>query len=148
MSKWQRFGMQVALAAAACTNCASGRKVGAVFMRDRRILATGVNGLPSGIPHHHTCLRRLQGIPSGEQGHLCGCVHAEINAITNAAREGISIKESELYCTTKPCRDCLSSLINVGVRAIYYLEDYNDPVTEQLIEKTGIEMIGVELDGL
>lgn len=143
MNKWDHFGMRVALAAADCTNCVSGRKVGAVFMRDHRILATGVNGLPSGIPHHAVCLRRERNIPSGEQTHLCGCVHAEINAITNAAREGIRIRDSILYCTTKPCRDCVSSLINVGVNKIIYLEGYDDTITEQLVAQTNIEIIGL-----
>lgn len=80
-----------------CT-CAAGREVGAVFVRDKRTLVTGFNGVPSGFPHPMVCKRRELGIPSGEKLELCGCAHAEANGIANAAREGVSLKGAQLYC--------------------------------------------------
>ena len=124
---WHKHFMELAYKAAEMSTCASGRKVGAVFVKDKRILSTGYNAVPSGYPHPKTCERKEQGFESGEALDLCICLHAEINGITNAAKHGIALEGASVYCTTKPCKMCMGSLANVGVRTVYYDENYIDP---------------------
>ncbi len=119
------------------------RKVGAVLVRDRRILATGYNGPPSGFPHCDEigCLRDELHIPPGERQELCWGIHAEQNAIIQAAQFGVSTKDSELYCTTKPCITCAKILANAGVRKIYVAEEYPDEFSDRLLQKLNIPII-------
>ena len=93
------------------------RPVGAVLVRDRHILATGYNGAPSGLPHCSEvgCVREQNNVPAGERHELCRGLHAEMNAIIQAAYHGIRAKGSTLYATTHPCSLCAKMLINVGV---------------------------------
>ena len=99
------------------------RKVGAVLVKNNRILSTGYNGTPKGIDIK--CQRCESNIKSGTELNKCSCVHAEINAIIQAAYFGVSSNGATIYCTTHPCLDCLKAMINAGIKTVYYLEKYN-----------------------
>ena len=119
------------------------RHVGAILVKDKRILATGYNGAPAGLKHCDEvgCLRKDISIPSGERHELCRGLHAEQNAIIQAAYHGIRIVGSTLYCTNKPCVICTKMLINAGVRKIYYEEGYDDQLADQMLREAGIEIV-------
>ena len=106
--------------------------MGAIAVKDRRILATGYNGAPSGVPHclETGCLRERLGIPSGKNHEICRGIHAEQNVIIQAATHGISIQGAEIYCTTFPCTQCCKMLINCGAACIHYCESYPDSLGE------------------
>lgn len=111
------------------------RQVGAIVVRDKRILATGYNGAPTGLPHclDIGCLREELGIASGERHELCRGLHAEQNVIIQAAYHGVCIKDATLYCTNLPCSICSKMLINAGIRAIKYKEGYADSLAEDML---------------
>lgn len=116
------------------------RRVGAILVRDRRIITTGYNGAPSGIRHclEVGCLREAQGIPSGERHELCRGLHAEQNALIQAALHGVSVAGAVLYCTNMPCAICTKMLINARVTAILYKEGYADSLGEAMLAEAGI----------
>jgi dCMP deaminase len=125
--------------------------VGAVLVKEKKILATGYNGVPSGISHCEDvgCLRDEEGIPSGERHELCRGLHAEQNAILQAAYHGVSIQGSVLFCTNFPCVICSKMLINAGIRQIFYLEGYPDSLSERMLGEAGMELQRIEMeDGL
>ncbi len=117
------------------------REVGAILVRDKRILSTGYNGAPARLRHCDEvgCLRQENAVPSGERHELCRGLHAEQNAIIQAAYHGISILGATLYCTNKPCVICSKMIINAGIRKIIYEEGYNDALAEQMLTEAGIE---------
>lgn len=120
------------------------RKVGAVLVRNKRILTTGYNGPPSGIEHCEKrggCMRDELDIPSGERMELSRAIHAEQNAIIQAAKMGISIENSTLYVSTHPCFTCAKMLINAGVKKIIYKEGYPDSFAEEILKEAGVEVI-------
>lgn len=119
------------------------RHVGAILVKDKRILATGYNGAPAGLKHCEEvgCIRQNASIPSGERHELCRGLHAEQNAIIQAAYHGISIAGSTLYCTNKPCVICSKMLINAGIVKIFYEKGYDDPLADQMITEAGIEIV-------
>jgi len=121
------------------------RQVGALLVKDKRILATGYNGAPSGIVHclDVGCLREKNNIPSGERHELCRGSHAEQNAIVQAAAYGIPIKEAVLFCTNLPCSICIKMIINAGIRTIYYEQGYPDLLSNELISEAGIALTNV-----
>jgi dCMP deaminase len=105
------------------------RQVGALLVKDKRILCTGYNGAPSGLQHCPqigVCLRAHLKIPSGERHELCRGLHAEQNALIQAAKLGIAVDGATLYCTTFPCSICAKMIINAGVVRIVYIEGYPD----------------------
>lgn len=116
------------------------RKVGAVAVKDRRILATGYNGVPSGMAHCETtgCLRQQLGIPSGQRHEICRGIHAEQNIIIQAAIHGINIGEADYYCTHHPCAQCAKMLINCHARHIYYGDSYPDEMAASMLAEAGI----------
>lgn len=116
------------------------RQVGALLVKERRILATGYNGAPAGLRHcgEVGCLRQDASIPSGERHELCRGLHAEQNAIIQAAYHGISIQGSTLYCTNKPCVICAKMAINAGITHIVYEEGYDDPLADLMLAEAGI----------
>ena len=118
------------------------RKVGAVIVQDKRIMATGYNGAPKGLKHccEVGCLRADQNIPSGERHELCRGLHAEQNAIIQAAVFGVSIEGSSLYCTNTPCVVCVKMLINAGVQEIIYAGEYPDQLAKDMIEESSIKI--------
>ncbi|MBF0156053.1 MAG: dCMP deaminase family protein [Magnetococcales bacterium] len=138
--------MDAAHLAAQMSTCASGRKVGSVFVRNNRLLATGFNGVPSGYPHPSVCNRRLAGIPSGERLDLCPCAHSETNGIANAARHGVSLEKSTVYVTCRPCGACMGMLANVGVSRVVFDGDYPDARSTEIAGFARIEL--VPLSGL
>ncbi len=142
---WDTYFMDMAKLASRRSSCLR-RAVGAVLVKDRRLLATGYNGVPSGVTHCEVtgCLREKLNVPSGERHELCRGLHAEQNAILQAAFHGVSIRDAVLYCTNLPCIICAKMLINAGVRRIVYLEGYADPLTEEMIREVGMEIVRLE----
>jgi len=139
---WDEYFMEIAHLVkwrATCTR----RQVGAVLVKDRNILATGYNGAPSGIEHclERGCLREQMGIPSGERHEICHGLHAEQNAIIQAAKHGISIEGSTLYCTNQPCGICAKMVINAGVKKIIYEEGYPDVLAAEMLKESGITIM-------
>lgn len=118
------------------------RHVGALIVKDKRILATGYNGAPSGLRHCEEvgCIRKDSNIPSGQRHELCRGLHAEQNAIIQAAYHGISIKDSTLFCTNSPCVICAKMIINAGIKQVIYEEGYNDPLAMELLEEAGVKV--------
>ena len=116
------------------------RGVGAVIVKDNRVLATGYNGVPKGIRHCSEigCQRERLGVPSGQRHELCRGLHAEQNAIIQAACMGCSIEGATLYCSTQPCVICTKMIINAGIRRIVISEDYPDPLAEEMLREAGI----------
>jgi len=117
------------------------RSVGALLVKDKNILATGYNGAPTGVAHclDVGCLRERMAVQSGERHELCRGLHAEQNAILQAAKHGTSINGATLYCTTMPCIICTKMLINAGILRIVYAQGYPDRLAEEMIEEAGIE---------
>jgi len=117
------------------------RQVGALLVKDKNILTTGYNGTPSGITHCESvgCLRQQLGVPSGERHELCRGLHAEQNAIIQAARHGVNIDGATLYCTNSPCIICSKMLINAGIRIIIYLDGYPDQLSQEMLKEAAID---------
>jgi dCMP deaminase len=138
---WEQYFMDIACLVARRSTCRR-RHVGAIVVRDKRILATGYNGAPTGLPHclDIGCLREQLGIPSGERHELCRGLHAEQNVIIQAAYHGVCIKDATLYCTNLPCSICSKMLINAGIRAIKYKEGYADPMSEEMLTAAGVTL--------
>ncbi len=143
---WDDYFMEITDVVAKRSNCVS-RKVGAVITVDNQIVSTGYNGAPKGL--HHCidaggCLRRLNNIQSGTRQEICRAVHAEQNAIISAAVRGVSIKGGTLYTNTYPCSICARMIINAEIKRIVYDSDYSDPLSKELLEESGIEIIKFE----
>ena len=123
-------------------------KVGAVIVRDRSILATGYNGSPAGMPHctEAGCLIYESKTPTGDIEQNCfRTIHAEINAIAQAAKNGASIKDASIYITHTPCIHCLKVLVNTGIRCIFYEKPYKLETVSDIISHTGVELWPVEM---
>lgn len=122
------------------------RHVGAIVVRDKRILATGYNGAPTGLPHciDIGCLREELGIASGERHELCRGLHAEQNVIIQAAYHGVCIKGATLYCTNLPCSICSKMLINAGIGEIKYRQGYADSMAEEMLKAAGVPTTKIE----
>jgi dCMP deaminase len=116
------------------------RAVGAVIVKDKRILSTGYNGAPSGIRHcaEVGCLREQLKVESGMRHELCLGIHAEQNAIIQAARHGVNISGATLYCTNSPCIICTKMLINAGVCQVVYLDGYPDRLSMDMLHESGM----------
>ncbi len=139
---WDEYFLKIALLVAERSTCIR-RKVGAVAVKDKRILATGYNGAPSGLRHclEVGCLRERLGIPSGERHELCRGLHAEQNVIIQAALHGISLNGCYLYCTHQPCLICTKMLINCGVERIIFIEGYPDELSLAMLKEAGIKIV-------
>lgn len=140
---WQTYFIEIARLVATRSTCLR-RQVGAVIVKDKRILTTGYNGAPSGTAHCEQlggCIREKLGIPSGERHEICRAIHAEQNAIVQAARYGISLEGSSLYCTHQPCSLCAKMIINTGVKEVFYLEGYPDDFALSFFEESKITLI-------
>lgn len=142
---WEQYFMAIANLVSQRSTCKR-RKVGAVLVSDKRILATGYNGAPSGIAHclDVGCLREKLGIPSGERHELCRGLHAEQNVIAQAAFHGVRIFGAALYCTNLPCSICSKMIINAGIKDIKYQEGYADPMGEEMLRDAGISLTMVK----
>ena len=122
--------------------------VGAVIVKDSQILSTGYNGAPKGLPHCAElggCLREKLGVKSGERHELCRGLHAEQNAIIQAAYHGVSVKGAKIYCTTLPCSICTKMIINAGITEVVYIEEYEDKLAKELVEQSSLEIRRIEM---
>ncbi len=117
------------------------RQTGAILVKNKRILTTGYNGAPRGIKHcaEVGCLRENLDIPSGERHELCRGLHAEQNAIIQAALHGVPIEGSILYTTHQPCIVCVKMIINAGIKKIFYLDEYPDKLAEKILKESKIQ---------
>ena len=142
---WDIYFMKIAEDISARSTCIR-RQVGAVIIKDKRILSTGYNGAPTKISHctEENCLRTIHNIPSGERHELCRGLHAEQNAIIQAAYYGISINGAKIYSTHQPCSICTKMLINSGIKTFIYRHPYNDSLSEEMTKEAGIELIIME----
>ena len=140
---WDAYFMQIAELVATRSTCLR-RAVGAVIVKNKRILTTGYNGPPEKLPHCDEiggCIREKLHIPPGERQELSRAVHAEQNAIIQAAKLGISIDGATLYTTHFPCFICAKMLINAGIKRIVYREGYPDEWARQILEEAKIEVV-------
>ena len=139
---WDEYFLEITELVARRSTCLR-RQVGALMVRDRHLLTTGYNGAPSGLPHCDEvgCLREQMGIPSGERHELCRGLHAEQNAIIQAANHGVSLKGATLYSTTMPCIICTKMILNAGIVRIVYQDGYEDKLAVEMIEQAGIELV-------
>jgi dCMP deaminase len=137
--------MDITMLVAKRTTCLR-RAVGAIVVKDKRILSTGYNGAPSGIRHclEVGCLREQLKIESGQRHELCRGIHAEQNAIIQAAYHGVSVKDASLYCTNSPCSICAKMIINAGIRKIYYRDGYADPMSQEMLQEAGVDLINID----
>jgi len=138
---WDEYFMHIAELAATRSTCLR-RQVGAVIVKDKKILATGYNGAPSGLKHclDIGCLREKLKIPSGERHELCRATHAEQNAIVQAALLGVSIKDSTMYSTTHPCILCSKLIINAGIKRIVIKDSYPDQMSRQMLKEAKVKI--------
>jgi len=141
---WETYFMDITALVAKRTTCLR-RAVGAVIVKDKRILATGYNGAPSGIRHCEEtgCLREQLKVESGMRHELCRGIHAEQNAIIQAAYHGVSVKGASLFCTNQPCSICAKMIVNAGIVTIYYRSGYADELARVMLAEAGIPMIRV-----
>lgn len=142
MNKWDKRFMEMTRLVASWSSCyKTDRQVGAVIVRNKRILTTGYNGAPEGIvscKERGECMRTQLGIPSGTRHELCYAVHAEQNAIIQAARLGTVLDGATLYCTHQPCVICAKMIINAGIKRIVYGEGYPDEFALRLLKEAGV----------
>ena len=148
MDKWDKRFMEMAEVVATWTSCArEGRAIGAVIVKDKRILTTGYNGAPSGIMSCRDkgeCMRDKLGVESGTRQELCYAVHAEQNAIAQAAKLGVSVDGATIYVTHQPCTICTRIIINSGIKRIIYKHSYPDEFSVKLLNDAGVELIKYE----
>ena len=142
---WDEYFMKITRLVAERSTCLR-RKVGAIIVRDKRIIATGYNGAPRGLAHclDIGCLRAKMGIPSGERHELCRGAHAEQNAIIQAASAGSIMEGATMYCTTAPCSTCTKMIINAGITRLVLGGSYPDTLGEDLVNEAGIETVYID----
>ncbi len=135
------YFMKMAYLASTRSTCLR-RKVGAVIVKDKRVLSTGYNGAPKGLPHCDEvgCIREALDVPTGERHELCRGVHAEQNAIIQAAVFGTSIKDGKIYTTNHPCVVCAKLLINASISEIIYDDDYVDELAKEVLGQSGLKV--------
>ena len=140
---WDEYFMEMAVLTARRSTCLR-RHVGAVIVQEKHIVATGYNGAPRGLDHcgdrEGGCLRQQLGIPSGQKHELCRALHAEQNAIIQAAKLGVSIDGATLYCTHQPCSVCAKMIINAGIQRVVYQEGYPDAFSLEIFKEAGVRL--------
>jgi dCMP deaminase len=143
---WDEYFIELADLVASRSTCMR-RHVGAVLVSKERIIATGYNGAPRGLKHclDTGCLREEMGIPSGQRYELCRGVHAEQNAIINAAYYGVSTQGTVLYCTNQPCIICARILINAGITKVVHRGNFDDNLAVQFMQEAGIDLVEIPL---
>lgn len=146
--KWDNRFMTMAELVASWSSCfQENRQVGAVIVKNKRVMTTGYNGAASGIKsckEKGVCLRRELNIPSGTRHEICYATHAEQNAIIQAAKLGVCIDGATLYCTHQPCVICAKMIINAGIKRIVYKHGYPDEFSMQLLTESGVEIVKFE----
>ncbi len=138
---WDSYFMEMATVAKKRSTCLR-RQVGAVLVKNHQILTSGYNGAPAGLSHcdETGCLRQEMKIPSGERHEICRGLHAEQNAIIQAAQYGVSVRASTMYITHHPCMICAKMIINAGINAVVFSGDYPDELSKKMLEDAGIEI--------
>ncbi len=148
MDKWTNRFAEMANYVGTWSSCyQENRQVGAVIVKDKRILATGYNGAPSGVQSckdKGECLRKKLNIPSGTRHETCYAVHAEQNAICQAAKLGLSVEGATIYVTHQPCTICTKLIINAGIKKVVYNNGYPDNFSLDLLKEAGIELVKYE----
>lgn len=143
-SKWDDRFMSLAKTIGTWSSCfQDNRQIGAVIVKNKRILTTGYNGAPQGVKpcvERGECLRQKLGIPSGTRAELCYAVHAEQNALIQAARMGVSVQGATLYVTYSPCVICAKLIINAGIARVVYRHDYPDEFSKELLAEAGVQV--------
>ena len=143
---WDSYFMQLAIVVAGRSTCLR-RQVGAVLVKEKQILSTGYNGSPSGLLHCDEvgCLRQSLGVPSGERHEICRAVHAEQNALVQAAKHGVAIAGADLYTTLQPCVQCTKMIINAGILRVVYTHSYPDQLAVDMAREAGLELIQLDI---
>jgi dCMP deaminase len=138
---WDEYFMEMAKLASKRSTCLR-RQTGAALVRENRVVATGYNGAPKGLPHcaEVGCMREALKVPSGQRHELCRGLHAEQNAIIQAAVFGVSTKGATLYTTTYPCSICAKMIINAEVAEVVYDDDYEDDLAKELLSRAGVKV--------
>ena len=146
--KWDKRFIDMAQLVSTGSSCfQTNRQVGAVIVKNKRVMTTGYNGAASGIKsckERGSCLRRELNIPSGTRHEICYATHAEQNAIIQAAKLGVCIDGATLYCTHQPCVICAKMIINSGIKRIVYKDGYPDEFSMQLLRESGVEIVKFE----
>ncbi len=144
---WQKYFIDMAYLVSTRSTCLR-RKVGAVIVKNNQVISTGYNGAPKSVPHCSVtgCLRQQMNVPSGQRHELCRGVHAEQNAIVQAAVNGTSIQNAELYCTTQPCIICAKMIINSEIKRVFVAESYNDEMSLEMLTQANVELIKVDIN--
>ena len=144
LDKWDLRFMQMARLIAQWSSCyRQGRSIGAVIVKDKRIMTTGYNGAPAGVTtcrERGECLRDKLGIASGTRAEICYAIHAEQNAIIQAAKLGISIDGATMYCTHQPCSVCAKMIVNVGIKRVVYEQGYPDAFSLEFFREAGVTL--------
>lgn len=139
---WDEYFMEMAELTAKRSSCMR-RNVGAVIVKDKRAVATGYNGAPVGLPHCEEkggCLRQQLGVPSGQRHELCRALHAEQNAIIQAASMGHAIEGGTIYITHQPCVICAKMIVNAGIKRIVVKEGYPDELAIEILDEAGLKV--------
>lgn len=146
---WDLYFMEIASIVSKRSTCRR-RNVGAVVVKEKRILSTGYNGAPMGLAHciDSGCLRERLNVASGERHELCRGLHAEQNSIIQAAYHGVSINGADLYSTHLPCSICMKMIINAGIKKVFYIDGYPDDLSLELVNESGIVIEKVEMAGV
>jgi len=140
---WDEYFLEICAVVAKRSTCLR-RRIGAILVKERRILTTGYNGPPRGLRHCAEmggCHREMLGIPSGQRQELCRALHAEQNAIIQAALHGVSTVGGTVYITNQPCVLCAKMLINAGVERVVYRGDYPDPMALEMLNEAEVEVV-------
>jgi dCMP deaminase len=149
MDKWDVRFMEMARLVSGWASCyQENRKIGAVIVKNKRVLTTGYNGAPAGVKtcvERGECLRRVQNIPSGTRAEICYAIHAEQNAIIQAAKLGVCIEGSTLYCTHQPCVICAKMIVNAGIERVVYAEGYPDEFAVVILDEGSVKVDKFEL---
>ena len=150
LTKWDRRFMQLTETVAGWSSCyQKNRHVGAIIVKDKRVVSTGYNGAPAGVKsceEKGECIRRTLNIPSGTKQEICFAVHAEQNAVIQAAKLGIPVDGATLFCTHQPCVICAKIIINSGISRVVYKHGYPDEFSLQLFNEAGVRVEKYEDD--
>ena len=144
-ASWDEYFMEIVEVVKTRSTCLR-RQVGAVIVKDSRIITTGYNGAPSHLKHCTElggCERQRLGVPSGQRHELCRALHAEQNAIIQAAKLGNTTEGATLYVNIQPCVICAKMLINAGIVRVVYKGEYPDPMASAMLEEAGIETVNI-----
>ncbi len=142
---WDEYFMQIVDLVKTRSTCLR-RQVGALIVKDKRILASGYNGAPSGVSHcaEVGCLRQQLNVPSGERHELCRAIHAEQNAIVQAAYSGTSVNGSTMYVSLQPCSLCAKLMINAGIKKLVFRGNYPDELALSMLNEAGVELVNFD----